>query len=149
MSGGFSWTSENRRTVLLINNCGNVKLVGCTWGLFICLQESPAYLESHVTDWRWMHSSKFSFKTDFLQFREVFVLASKDGRGLAEGFSSCQHHNTKNLFTRKSEECRLLILILSILNYSGLPISRTLGFPNLPISRTKPCFPWICFTQAL
>ena len=34
-------------------------------------------------------------------------------------------------------------------NYSGIPISRTLGFPNLPISRTKPCFPWICFTQAL
>ena len=33
--------------------------------------------------------------------------------------------------------------------YSGIPISRTLGFPNLPISRTKPCFPWICFTQAL
>ena len=23
--------------------------------------------------------------------------------------------------------------------YSGIPISRTLGFPNLPISRTKPC----------
>ena len=33
--------------------------------------------------------------------------------------------------------------------YSGIPISRTLGFPNLPISRTKPFFPWICFTQAL
>ena len=33
--------------------------------------------------------------------------------------------------------------------YSGILISRTLGFPNLPISRTKPCFPWICFTQAL
>ena len=24
--------------------------------------------------------------------------------------------------------------------YSGIPISRTLGFPNLPISRTKPCW---------
>ena len=33
--------------------------------------------------------------------------------------------------------------------YSGIPISRTLGFTNLPISRTKPCFPWICFTQTL
>ena len=37
----------------------------------------------------------------------------------------------------------------SKMRYSGIPISRTLGFPNLPISRTKPCFPWICFTQAL
>ena len=109
--------------MLLIKNCGNVQLVGCTWGLFICLQESPA--GSHVMDWRVMHTSKFSFKTDFLQFRGVFVLASKDGRGLVEGFSSCQHHNTKNQFTRKSvfkgafraRECRLLILILSILNY--------------------------------
>ena len=72
-----------------------------------------------------MHTSKFSFKTVFLQFREVFVLASKDGRGLVEGFSSCQHYNTKYQFTRKSvfkgafraRECRLLILILSILNY--------------------------------
>ena len=35
------------------------------------------------------------------------------------------------------------------LHYSGIPISRTLSFPNLPISRTKLCFPWICFTQAL
>ena len=26
---------------------------------------------------------------------------------------------------------------------------RALGFLNLPMSRTKPCFPWICFTQAL
>ena len=26
---------------------------------------------------------------------------------------------------------------------------RTLGFPNLPISRTKTCFLLICFTQAL
>ena len=26
-------------------------------------------------------------------------------------------------------------------------ISRTLGFPNLPISRTKPCCHWICFTN--
>ena len=33
--------------------------------------------------------------------------------------------------------------------YSGIPISRTVGFPNLPISRTKLCFPWIFFTQAL
>ena len=34
-------------------------------------------------------------------------------------------------------------------NYSGIPISWTLCFPNLLISRTKPCFPWICLTQAL
>ena len=32
--------------------------------------------------------------------------------------------------------------------YSGIPISRTLGFPNLPISRTKPCCHWVCFTNA-
>ena len=31
--------------------------------------------------------------------------------------------------------------------YSGIPISRTLGFPNLPISRTKSCCHWICFTH--
>ena len=36
-----------------------------------------------------------------------------------------------------------------IYKYSGIPISRTLGFPNLTLSWTKPCFPWICFTQAL
>ena len=29
--------------------------------------------------------------------------------------------------------------------YSGIPISQTLGFSNLPISRTKPCIPWIFF----
>ena len=34
----------------------------------------------------------------------------------------------------------LLIAIVERLKYSGIPISRTLGFPNLPISRTKPCF---------
>ena len=33
--------------------------------------------------------------------------------------------------------------------YSGILISQILGFPNLLISRTKLCFPWICFTQAL
>ena len=36
-----------------------------------------------------------------------------------------------------------------VIIYSGIPISRTLGFPNLPMFRTKPYFPWICFTQAL
>ena len=33
--------------------------------------------------------------------------------------------------------------------YTVTPISWILGFPNLLIFRTKPCFPWICFTQAL
>ena len=31
------------------------------------------------------------------------------------------------------------------LKYSGTPISWTLDFSKKPISRTKSCFPWICF----
>ena len=33
--------------------------------------------------------------------------------------------------------------------YSGNPISRTLDFSKTPITRTKSCFPWTCFTVIL
>ena len=52
-------------------------------------------------------------------------------------------------FLRPSPSIRKPIHPPNLAIYSGIPISRTLGFTNLPTFRTKPCFPWICFTQAL
>ena len=40
---------------------------------------------------------------------------------------------------------RLKNIYILFAGYTGILVSRTFDLSNLPISRTKTCFPWICF----
>ena len=39
----------------------------------------------------------------------------------------------------------IVVKLILVSTYSRIPISRNLGFSNLPITRTSCRFPWICF----
>ena len=48
IAGGFSWTSENRRTVFLMKDGANVQPMGCIRALYLSTRESPADLMSQT-----------------------------------------------------------------------------------------------------